>query len=138
MTKPFEAKDLRGTPLENLARRVLGSKEKDVIPDSTLEAIAKFDTQFVPSQITVSASETRQVRPYETNNYFMSIQFNLDSLKEVVANHIAEGKTQEEQLARYLDCKKLVFQMIDDKYKMTEDFIRRQLKEQQTADGIKN
>lgn len=137
MTKA-EAKHIRGTPIEGLARRITGTKEKEELKDSTLEIIAAFDFGFVPSQVTVSASETRQVRPYETNNYFMSVQFNTESLKSTMSEYVSEGATPEEQIARYAESKRLIFQMIADKYAATENFIREKLKAQQAEDGLKN
>ena len=126
---------LRGTAMEDMAKRVLG---KESVTDQELKLVAIADAGFSINQITISASETRQVRQYESNNYFISIQYDLTAaghlLKEITN---ATGISEEEKIKRYMEHKRLLFKMLADKYMMTEDFLRDLIKKQQTADGIK-
>ena len=63
----IKAKDLRNTPIEALAKKVLG---KDLLSDQELENFFDLESKIAIGQMTVSATETRQVRQYETNSYF--------------------------------------------------------------------
>ncbi len=52
--------ELVGSPFEKMAKDIL---EKDNISQEELEMVFKLDEMFELTEITVSAAETRQIRP---------------------------------------------------------------------------
>jgi hypothetical protein len=131
----IKAKDLRNTPIEALAKKVLG---KDLLSDQELENFFDLESKIAIGQMTVSATETRQVRQYETNSYFFSIQFDLSNLRTYMEEIAArQYKTDEEAVQAFLDAKQTIIKTLNAKYVATENMIRDMIKEQQKGDGIK-
>lgn len=128
-------KDLRNSPIENLAKKILG---KDLVSDKELEDFFDIESRISIGQMSISATETRQIRPYETNSYFLSIQFDLSGLKQFLEEVISRKySTPQEELEAFLSAKQLIIKSIQNKYAVTENMIREMIKEQQKGDGIK-
>lgn len=132
----IKAKDLRNTPIEQLAIKVLG---KDSISDQELESFFGLESSIAIGQMTVSATETRQVRSYETNSYFLSIQFDLSSLKKFLEEVAAESyNNPNEAVNAFINAKQMIIKTLQAKYATTENMLRDMIKEQQKGDGIKS
>jgi hypothetical protein len=127
----------RGSVFEDIAKKIF---DKEKVTSEELEFAIQLDMAFVFGQMSVSATETRAVRPYETNAYFASVQFDLTEVKALVRSRvdrlIKDGAPNDQVVQAYLDAKKAVFIMIGDKYARTEDYLRKLIHEQQRGDGI--
>lgn len=133
------AKSLRGTVIEKNALRIL---DKQTVTDQELEDYFLLDSGIKTTQISISASETRQVKQYESNVYFASIQLDLGDLASNIASTIftaVEGgfASTTESITNYIKAKEMASKIIKDRYINSERYLRTLIREQQKLDGIK-
>lgn len=121
-------------PSETLAARVL--KKEPPLTAKEIEEVVKMDMGFDLKEITISCAETRQVRQYESNNYFVSLTYQLEGAVNELHMALANAKSEKE-IEEYFRLKKILFQLISDKYAAGENYLRDLIKKQQEEDGIK-
>lgn len=122
----------RGTSLEDMAKRIYNKEE---VSDDELRLAVALDMNTFLSEMTISASETRQVRQYESNNYFLSMQYNLEQVRQMFMLEL-NGDPME-KIAKYLDMKKTTIKFLADKYSLTENLLRELIAKQKVEDGVK-
>ena len=125
--------NLQNTLLEDIAKRVLGKTD---VTKQELETILYLDLGIIPTEMSVSAAETRQVRQYESNNYHSSITYNLNPAKDYIISELAKVP-EKDKVEAYFGLKKIMWQMVSDKYTVTENYLRSLIQKQQLEDGIK-
>jgi len=117
----------------DLVKRVLGKTDAS---EEEIKRVLLLDMSISIGQMTISANETRQVRQYESNNYFISVQYDLsEAFRQVIDEVLRTPADQQE--AKYFESKKVLWQMVADRYKNTENYLRELIKQQQEEDGIK-
>jgi len=117
-------------PEEVLAIRVLDKKE---VSQKEIIDLLELDMGFSISEITISAGETRQVRQYEPNTYHVTIKYDLNAALSTLSDKVKKSKNPTET---YFEQKKMLFQLISDKYSNGENYLRDLIKNQQKDDGI--
>lgn len=125
---------LTNTSFEQLAKDVLG--KADITPEE-LETVFKLDELFEITELTVSASETRQTRPYESNNYFISMKYDLSGAHKLVKSRTATENSNS-RYKKYMELRKTLMNLIERKYSTMEDKLRDMIKKQQNNDGLAN
>lgn len=127
---------LRNTPIEDMAKKVF---QKEKVTNEELASFYKLDSRITVSQITVSASETRQVKQYESNNYFASMQISFEDANLALKVTLEDqSMTDEQKVAQYLESKKLISRIISERYKVAEEYLRSLIHEQEKGDGIRS
>jgi hypothetical protein len=128
-----EASALVGTKIEAIAKEII---EKDKLTEEELLFVYKLAAGIVPSKMVVSASETRQVRQYEPNAYHASIELSLAGVNDTIIERVMNASPKDRP-AILSECKRIVYGMISQQYKVNENFLRRLIETQQNEDGIK-
>ena len=126
------ASHLRGTKIEDIARIIEG---KDELLDEDLEFIWELVSQVSPLEITVSASETRQVRQYEPNNYHASIKISFGDAAERILERV-KAAPPDKRPESFVNCKRILYGLIAEQYARNEDYLRSLMQAQQQGDGL--
>jgi len=126
--------ELAGSPFERMAKDIF---EKDLISEEEIETVFKLDELFELTEITVSAAETRQVRPFESNNYHASARYDLTGAHKLIKARVA-GLPANKRLAEYIALRKAFMNLVERKTAIMEDKLRDIIHKQQAADGIQS
>jgi hypothetical protein len=124
--------ELVGSPFEKMAKDIL---EKDTISQDELEMVFKLDEMFELTEITVSAAETRQVRPFESNNYHASAKYDLTGAHKLIKHKVADMPAAK-RMSEYIKLRKAFMALIEKKTATMEDKLRDIIHKQQQNDGI--
>lgn len=127
------AEQLQGQRIEEVAKTVL---EKDSLSDEELELVFKMAVEVIPTEIQMSASETRQVRQYEPNSYQASMKLDCSGMHQRIVDRVMEAKP-ENRVAVFTECKRIAYGIIAEQYKVNENYLRKLIQQQQLDDGIK-
>lgn len=125
------------TSIGNLAKKSF-EKEIDELSNEELQFILDLDCNFKLTEFTISASETRQVRQYESNNYFASIKFDISPIYDIIVKLALMGSTHNEIIERYIKYKIAFMNSIELKYASSEDFLRHMIKDKKLKHGIQS
>ena len=131
MTDTLEA-ELSDSVIETMAKQILGREE---LSDSELDFIWALVTEMNPIEFTVSASETRQIRQYEPNQYYASMKFSLANTPGIILDMMRKADPAK-RVQVFVDCKRILYGTISERYKKDENYLRKLLQDQQTDDGI--
>ena len=85
---------------------------KDEVTEDELMAVFEYDLEMSPKQLTVSDSETRQVRQYESNNYHLSMQLDIGGCHDAII-HQVESAPLGEKVSTYLEAISPFFSITD-------------------------
>lgn len=121
----------------NLAKRIY-EREVETLTNEELKFILELDCNFIPVEFTISASETRQVRQYESNNYFASIKYDISPIYKIIVQLALSGINSVDIVERYIKYKIALMTAIEIKYTNSEDFLRHMIKQQKNKHGIQN
>lgn len=127
---PFSS--LKGLAVTKLATELYQDKP---LTEEELENLFRLDCAIFPSQLTVSAGETRQVRQFEPNNYHVSMQFDLSEVKTVVKKQVMQAPL-EKRAEVYDDLRHMVYGVIMKKYEKGERYLRTLISGAKAADGL--
>jgi len=125
--------NLADSSLAKVAQSVYNT---DAVTEEQLMFILQLDLEMSVKQLSISASETRQVRQYESNNYHLSIQIDLGESQGIVLERVKAAPV-EEKLTVYADAKRTLYAIIREKYSRNENFLRELIQIQKAEDGVK-
>lgn len=128
----LSGKELANTGFEKIAKDIL-NKEK--VTEAEIEFIFKLDECFEIVELTVSASETRQTRPYESKNYFASVKYDISGALSILKARVASLPASERWNA-YVEYRKALLSMLESKYTVIENKLRELMTKQQAQDGL--
>ena len=125
--------NLADSSLAKVAQSVYNT---DTVTEEQLMFILQLDLEMSVKQLNISASETRQVRQYESNNYHISIQIDLGESQNIVLQQV-KAAPLEEKLSIYADTKRTLYAILREKYSRNENYLRELIQAQKTEDGVK-
>jgi hypothetical protein len=126
------ASHLIGSRIEELAKAI---KPDGTITDEELTFIFAMATEINPLEMSISVAETRQVRPYESNNYHASMKLGFGSIVDLIHERMRKA-APEDRAAIFTECKRTLYATIATMYSRNEDYLRELILRQQVSDGI--
>lgn len=133
VTTDVEASHLEGSKIEDIAKAIIA---EDTIKDEDLKFVFELVSEMTPEKIVVSASETRQLRQYEPNQYHASVTIDMGGTADRIFDRVAKA-APENRAAVFTDCKRILYSLMAEQYKRNDDFLRSLFQKQQIEDGIK-
>ena len=125
--------NLTDSSLAKVAKSVYDS---DTVTEEQLMFVLDLDLEMSVKQLSISASETRQVRQYESNNYHLSIQIDLGDSQGIVLEQVRAAPV-EDKLNIYAEAKRTLYAIIREKYSRNENYLRELIQVQKAEDGVK-
>lgn len=128
---------------QEISESVLSSRVEDIFKDIGITSateddviiVAKMELSIFPSELTVSASETRQKAQYSPNSYFASMKLDLSDLKSIVLEAV-ESAPKGSRVETYIKYKSAFYNLVQTKVRQTSEMLRGTLHAQQRNDGI--
>lgn len=120
------------TPLNEIFSNKFGRD----LTDEEKVILSTIDITAWPIELNISASEKRQVRQYESNDYYASIKIDLSGVQTALLTILKNASSVEEFAENYQNMKQMVYEYIREKYTANERFLRKLLQEAQLKDGI--
>ena len=132
VTEDVRASHLQGSKVEEIARAIFGDKP---IADSDLEFVFELVTEMAPSELTISAAETRQFKAYEPNQYYASMKIDLGNVHQRIFERVKRARP-EDRAATFTECKRILYSLMKEQYSRNEDYLRSLISKQQIEDGL--
>lgn len=105
------------------------------LSDEDIELAIRMEMAIMPTEITISAGETRQKQQYEPYTYHSTMRLDCSDLAKAV-KHAYETAPEGHKLSTYVRAKKLMYRVIASKFDAHERYQRDLIHIQEEKDGI--